>query len=285
MTGRPAVVVAEPFPGGVIAAVLDLDPVGPELATQFGGRRQLEFLVTSADGNTVLARSIDPVRWVGRPVAATPFGSGPDRGEKDVDGKDRVYREATVEGLGWQVFAGADEAAALASADRLSNRGLAIIGRALLLILVAAFVVERRIAHPIRKLSGTVRGARDGGTPVPALAPTKGPTEVLALTDDFARLMAAVEHELAERAKAEEAARTSERTYRLLFEDNPQPMWIHDADSQAFLEVNDAAVNHYGYPREDFLAMTLNDIRAPEPAGAVSQWVATKTAPSDPSVM
>lgn len=48
--------------------------------------------------------------------------------------------------------------------------------------------------------------------------------------------------------------------YRLLFEINPQPMFIKDRDTQAFLAVNDAAVRAYGYTREDFLAMTQHDI-------------------------
>lgn len=56
----------------------------------------------------------------------------------------------------------------------------------------------------------------------------------------------------------------SERRYRLLFESNPQPMWVYDRDTLAFLAVNHAAVQQYGYPAEDFLGMTLKDIRPPE---------------------
>gem|GEM_PF-533963 len=56
----------------------------------------------------------------------------------------------------------------------------------------------------------------------------------------------------------------SERKYRRMFSDNPQPMWIYDLETLAFLEVNDAAVNHYGYSREEFLAMTIKSIRPPE---------------------
>ncbi|HEY0545050.1 MAG TPA: response regulator [Pyrinomonadaceae bacterium] len=55
--------------------------------------------------------------------------------------------------------------------------------------------------------------------------------------------------------------RESEQRYRLLFESNPQPMWVFDYDTLRFLAVNDAAVRHYGYSREEFLSMTLKDIR------------------------
>ncbi len=56
----------------------------------------------------------------------------------------------------------------------------------------------------------------------------------------------------------------SESRYRLLFEANPQPMWVFDRASLAFLAVNHAAVTRYGYTREEFLGMTLRDIRPPE---------------------
>lgn len=41
-------------------------------------------------------------------------------------------------------------------------------------------------------------------------------------------------------------------------------MWIYDIHSLAFLEVNEAAVKHYGYSRDEFLKMTIKDIRPPE---------------------
>ncbi len=55
--------------------------------------------------------------------------------------------------------------------------------------------------------------------------------------------------------------RESEEKYRFLFINNPQPMLIYDLETQAFMEVNEAAVNHYGYSKEEFLAMTIKDIR------------------------
>src|SRR5262245_1838538 len=53
----------------------------------------------------------------------------------------------------------------------------------------------------------------------------------------------------------------ADRRYRLLFDANPQPMWVFDVDSLAFLAVNDAAVRHYGYSREEFLSMAVVDLR------------------------
>src|ERR1700722_5690180 len=56
------------------------------------------------------------------------------------------------------------------------------------------------------------------------------------------------------------ALKRREASFRLLFDNNPMPMWVFDAKTSRFLGVNDAAVQHYGYSRERFLAMTLKDI-------------------------
>jgi two-component system, cell cycle sensor histidine kinase and response regulator CckA len=52
-----------------------------------------------------------------------------------------------------------------------------------------------------------------------------------------------------------------EQRYRLLFERHPLPMWVYDAETLRFLAVNEAAVRHYGYTREEFLAMAITEIR------------------------
>jgi PAS domain S-box-containing protein len=64
-----------------------------------------------------------------------------------------------------------------------------------------------------------------------------------------------------ERKRAEDGLQQSEARYRSLFEANPFPMWVYDLETLSFLEINDAAISHYGYRREEFLSMTLDDIR------------------------
>src|ERR1700761_2659356 len=56
------------------------------------------------------------------------------------------------------------------------------------------------------------------------------------------------------------ALKRREASFRLLFDNNPMPMWLFDAETTGFQSVNDAAVQHYGYDRETFLSMTLDQI-------------------------
>jgi len=63
---------------------------------------------------------------------------------------------------------------------------------------------------------------------------------------------------------AERLLKESELQYKLLFEQNPIPMWIYDKKTYRFLEVNNAAVDKYGYSKEEFYNMTLFDIRPGE---------------------
>ena len=60
--------------------------------------------------------------------------------------------------------------------------------------------------------------------------------------------------------RAEQALQESEARYRLLFDSNPHPMWVYDLETLAFLTVNDAAIDSYGYSRAEFLNMTLLDL-------------------------
>ena len=76
-------------------------------------------------------------------------------------------------------------------------------------------------------------------------------------------LAALVVDQLELRRRIEEL-KESEQRYRLMFRNNPQPMWVYDSETLAFLDVNAASESMYGYSRDEFLASTILDIR---PAG------------------
>jgi diguanylate cyclase (GGDEF)-like protein/PAS domain S-box-containing protein len=65
------------------------------------------------------------------------------------------------------------------------------------------------------------------------------------------------------RREAEMRLAESEANFRQLFTQNPQPMWVYERETLAFLEVNQAAIEHYGYSREEFLSMTVPDVWEP----------------------
>jgi PAS domain S-box-containing protein len=94
------------------------------------------------------------------------------------------------------------------------------------------------------------------------------------LKGNLARLPLVVARALEERALRDarklmvDALRQSEANSQLLFARNPLPMWVVDANSLRFQAVNDAAVQHYGYERVEFLRMTAVDLHPPGEAAA-----------------
>jgi two-component system cell cycle sensor histidine kinase/response regulator CckA len=70
--------------------------------------------------------------------------------------------------------------------------------------------------------------------------------------------------DVSDQKAAESALRESEERYREIFEASPLPMWLYERERLKILDVNQAAVDLYGYSREEFLRMTLLDLRSPE---------------------
>ncbi len=76
---------------------------------------------------------------------------------------------------------------------------------------------------------------------------------------------------ISKQRKAAQLLAASEEKYRLLFADNPMPMWLYSVKTLKFIEVNDAAVKHYGYSRDEFLKMTIKDIRPVEDVAKLTE--------------
>jgi PAS domain S-box-containing protein len=109
-----------------------------------------------------------------------------------------------------------------------------------------------------------------------------GTISLLSTTREYGAPELQLAGELARRtALALELERSSAR-YRMLFEASPLPMWVYDAQTLAFLDVNDAATRHYGYTRKEFLAMTIADIRPPEDITEMLADVKARGGPGSP---
>jgi two-component system cell cycle sensor histidine kinase/response regulator CckA len=103
----------------------------------------------------------------------------------------------------------------------------------------------------------------------------------------LSRLAPAIERELREaearraHRRAEDELRASETRYRMLFESSPLPMWVFDVETLRFLTVNTAAIDHYGYSREEFAALTIEDIRPQEDIAALREHLSKHAAVDD----
>jgi diguanylate cyclase (GGDEF)-like protein/PAS domain S-box-containing protein len=117
----------------------------------------------------------------------------------------------------------------------------------------------------------TVR-LRNDGTPV-NIALSVSP-----ITNAMADVVGAVAiaRDITQAREAEAALRRSEAQYRLLFHGNPVPMWVFDPPTLRFLAVNQAAVRQYGFSEEEFLSMTVADIRPQETIPALLDDIALR---------
>lgn len=67
--------------------------------------------------------------------------------------------------------------------------------------------------------------------------------------------------DITDRILSEKALKESEQRYSDLFHLSPQPMWVYDIDTLKFLDVNNAAIRHYGYSYTEFMKMSIREIR------------------------
>ena len=81
---------------------------------------------------------------------------------------------------------------------------------------------------------------------------------------DREALMKAIKLELKQQLWSEPRIRPTYGRYLSLFILNPEPMWVYDVETLEILDVNEAAMQRYGYSRPEFLALTIKDLRPPE---------------------
>jgi len=283
-TGSPDVIVAYPVLGGggaverVLGAGLSLDLLGavvsaiklPEHST----------LILLDRNRTILARYPDNARWIGQtmPVSLEAATSG--RAFVDavgVDGVRRLYVTVPVESsvtANLYVGMGIEQTAAFAGADRLLRRQLALLG----FVTVAAMAIgllggELFVLRPIRMLRVVTDRLAAGDLSARAQL-ARGVPGLSELGEAVNTMAVAHEARQRERDEAERQLRAAEERYRVPFEHTPHPSWLYDVETLCFLEVNRAACQQYGYTREEFLRMSILDIRPAEDAARVRARVA-----------
>jgi PAS domain S-box-containing protein len=88
-------------------------------------------------------------------------------------------------------------------------------------------------------------------------------------------------NDVTEKIRIQKALEESEKQYRHLFEQNPLPMMIIGPETMEILNVNLAAVNHYGYEKEEFLNLTVMDIRPPEDVKKATIAIQSMVSPAE----
>lgn len=123
------------------------------------------------------------------------------------------------------------------------------------------------LIHDIKAVSGTapfiiLTGYSDENFAIKSLS--MGATDYL-LKDELTptTLYKSIVYSI-ERNKILRNLKYSEQRYADLFHFSPQPMWVFDVETLEFLDVNEAAVLSYGYSYQEFLSMTIRDIRPKE---------------------
>ncbi len=273
ITGRPSVEVGRRVIGSVsgprvITASIQLDQL--EGITVRAGLPQGTTVTMFDRAGRALAHAPDSRHWNGWRLM-DPSRTGRPAGvrenvteERGADGVQRLYVSVPVEGpvdTGLTLGIAVDHAVAFAEADRLLRQSLWLLGLMSLAVVAGAFGAgELFLVRPMATLSEVSGRLAAGDLSARTRLASGGPglPELGTAIDAMAIALETREEEL----------RVSEQRYRNLFEQNPQPMWVYDLETLRFLEVNDAAVRRYGYSRDEFLAMTLADIR---PAGDVSR--------------
>jgi diguanylate cyclase (GGDEF)-like protein/PAS domain S-box-containing protein len=89
--------------------------------------------------------------------------------------------------------------------------------------------------------------------------------------------------DVTERKHTLDALSASEERYRLLFDASPQPMWVYDLETLYFLAVNQAALDRYGYARDEFARMTIAEIRPAEDQALLAERLAKPLASKTPT--
>ncbi len=104
----------------------------------------------------------------------------------------------------------------------------------------------------------------------------EGGQDFLAKGQATPQLMDKVIRYALERKYAQAALLRSEERYRLLFDTIPQPICIFSRRTSAFLTANQAALDQYGYSKEEFLRRGILDLNIPESVEVTSAWLAAK---------
>jgi PAS domain S-box-containing protein len=242
---------------GVVAMPVRVDSLiaVASRTTKFGSVSDVPLITVFDTAGVVVARSLDGDSVVGK--SRLPAGINIDTtGTVSILGIDSVRRFTgftRTRTAPWMVSVGMAQTTLDAGLNASIRQDVLLFLLAITFAVSTAYYVGQRITQPVAGLVNAAHGFERGDTGTRAAI--GGPTEIRLLSNAFNQMAETVERRNA-------ALADSERRYRLLFDSNPLPMWAWDADSMHIMAVNEAAVEKYGYPREQFLKLQVTDLLA-----------------------
>ena len=251
---RPVVPIAAPVldeegrTTGVLVAALSTSALG-RVVSQLGPDEGVRILIVDGAGELVATSDetgATAAASLARDLAAMAPGSVEFRWPSD--GTPFLGAHVPVSRLGWRVVVARPAAAVHAPVNGLARWLVAMLLACAGAGALAGVLLSRSLTRPLLRLSEVAERLADGD--FTARTVTAGGREIAAVGAAFNRM-------------AEELQR-SHGSFRLMFERNPLPMWVFDLETLYFLEVNQTALSHYGYSRDEFLRMRITEIRPPE---------------------
>ena len=203
-----------------------------------------------------------------KPVAMPMQPSKNDSGIFSYTREDDQEVIAAVKPIGnskWMVAVELSKTKILEASNRFLN-WLIIAGT--IILIISAFIVwvmSKKITVPLKQLTNAASDIAAG---------KDAPIVQVNRRDELGKLARAFNAMNAQVNHSRSALKKKAHNYRVLFEHNPMPMWIVSAKTNAIINVNQAAIRHYGYSRQEFLQLTANDL---VPGEDVSQYLSFVT--------
>ncbi len=244
---------------GSAVAIMPTDNLGVrgEVGAEESG---VEVKIIDTDGHVLMRQpkvgSLVGRRFATHPLVRAALAASDSVGTmRGLDGVERFYATAGLEEAPWRVIVGSPPEAASAAGRRLLARELVVFAVTMVIALILAVLTGRFITTPVQELALDARQLAEGN--LAHRSTVQASWELGDLADTLNQMAASLEQSRASLA-------TGEQRYRALFDLSPLPMWMTDRETMRFVAVNDAATRQYGWTREEFLAMTLMDVRPPE---------------------
>jgi len=256
-TGSPMITMTASMNNGVVAAFVDLDSLSEVVSGYFN--QDMGFIALTDRKGIVIAHSdpTQPNMTINisnlTSVKAALLGEQGSFEEKINLNKGLTSFFPVLDGT-WAVIVFQPYTGAFGLVDRLQSLTIFTLLGVLAAAMVLSLMIIRKLLAPIKDMISQTRRVSEGEYDVSILPRYREFEELAGSFDTMARAIENREKEL----------KANEEQYRTLFRDNPLPVFIFEQGTMNILDVNEAAIEDYGYSYEEFMGMTVLEIRPPE---------------------